>query len=354
MKNCTPNHFPLRFVALFFLACSTLCFTGCKEGSEVLEEIVDRVKDKDEDDNPKDMDGKWLFASTNTGGNFTIFDVTDFKEIEKTTANTGNMDADGIYYDADKDIVYQLSRTESVVHAYTHVSELTGTEEVTPAYSSTSDFTSGREITVSGDKLIVAEDVDDMNKLIVYTLGEGSITLDRIYEVEFNLWGIQIKEGTLYAVKDNTDMLAVFEDFLSQPEGWILPTKSVAIEGIVRTHGIDYDVAQDIMVLTDVGDAASDTDGGVHVIADFSTVLMETADMDTISMDKQHHIAGDKTMLGNPVDAVIGSDKMLYVAERANGGGRFLVFQYPDEYCNVKPKVDILYEGASAVYLHEE
>ncbi|WPP51432.1 hypothetical protein [Catalinimonas niigatensis] len=351
MKNSISILSPTRVTACFFFALSIFFFSSCKEASDIFDGIKDKVED---DDDSKDMDDKWLFASTNTGSNFTIFDVEDLKDIEKTIANTGSMDADGIYYDAEKDIVYQLSRTESVVHAYTKVSELKGTEDVTPAYSSTSDFTSGREITVSGNKLIVAEDVDDMNKLIVYTLGDSAITLDKIYEVDFNLWGIQLKRGTLYAVKDNTNMLAVFEDFLSNPEGWIMPTKSVAIDGIVRTHGVDYDVAQDIMVLTDVGDAESDTDGGVHVIANFSNVLMETADMDTISMDKQRHIAGDKTMLGNPVDAVIGTDKMLYVAERANGGGRFLVFNYPGEYCNVKPKVDVTYEGASAVYLSEK
>lgn len=352
MKNCTSIHSPTRFAACFFFALSIFFFSSCKEANDIFEGIKDKVEDNDDD--PKDMDGKWVFASTNTGSNFSIFDVEDLKEIEKTTANTGSMDADGIYYDVDKDIVYQLSRTDNMVHAYTEASKLKGTTDVTPAYSSTSDFTSGREITVSGDKLIVAEDVDDMNKLIVYTLGDSSITLDKIYEVDFNLWGIQLKRGTLYAVKDNTNMLAVFEDFLTQPEGWIMPTKSVAIEDIVRTHGIDYDVKQDIMVLTDVGDGTVDTDGGVHVIADFSKVLMETEDMDTISMDKQLHIEGDKTMLGNPVDVAIGSDKKLYVAERANGGGRFLIFNYPGEYCNVKPKVDITYEGVSAVYLSEQ
>jgi hypothetical protein len=354
MKTRTAKLSLFRFTAIFFFILSAISFTGCKEGQDILDNIVDDIKDKEEDeDDDMSMDGKWLFASTNTGGNFSIFEVEDLSDINITTASTGNMDADGIYYDTEKDIVYQLSRTQSQVNAYTNASELMGEEDVTPAFSSTSDFTNGREITVSGDKLVVAEDVDDMNKLFVYTIGENSITLDRVYEVEFNLWGIQLKEGTLYAIKDNTDMLAIFEDFLSQPEGWILPSKSVVINGIVRTHGIDYDVMQDIMVLTDVGDAASDTDGGVHVIPGFSEVIMETADMDTISMDHQLHLEGDKTMLGNPVDVSIGSDKMLYVAERANGGGRLLIFNYPGEYCNVPPKANLDYEGASAVYLSE-
>lgn len=355
MKTSISKPSSFRFAAIFFFILSAISFTGCKEGQDILDNIVDDIKDEEEDmDDDLPMDSKWLFTSTNTGGNFSIFEVEDLSDINITTANTGNMDADGLYYDAENDVVYQLSRTQSQVNAYTNVSDLMGEEVVTPAFSSTSDFTNGREITVSGNKLIVAEDVDEMNKLFVYTLGENSITLDRIYEVEFNLWGIQLKEGTLYAIKDNTDMLAIFEDFLSQPEGWVLPTKSVAIDGIIRTHGIDYDAKQDIMVLTDVGDAASDTDGGVHVIPDFSEVIMETADMDTISMDKQLHLEGDKTMLGNPVDVAIDSDKMLYVAERANDGGRLLIFNYPGEYCNVPPKADLTYEGASAVYLSEQ
>ncbi len=362
MKHFTSTLSPLRFVALFSLAFSTFCFTGCKEGYDIFEDIKGNIEDNedmddgDEKDMDGDMNGSWLFASTNTGGNFTIFDVNDLNKIRTTTAMTGNMDADGIYYDANKDIVYQLSRTQSQVNAYTDASWTKGGEDVSPAFSSTSDFTNGREITVSGDKLIVAEDVDEMNRLIVYTLGDGTITLDKIYNVHFNLWGIQLVDGTLYAVKDVTNMLAVFEGFLSNPEGDIQPTKSVAIEELVRTHGLNYDASQDIMVMTDIGDAGSDSDGGLYIIPEFSKVLMDTDDEGTISKDEHLHFRGDKTMLGNPVDVAISADKMLYVAERANGGGQILVFNYPNgsEYCNVKPFKTIAYEGASAVYLSEE
>lgn len=337
-----------RKTTLLLVAGTTLLFTGCQKGEEIFDEFLGNDKDEDKAD-------VRVFASTNTGGNFTIFDVSDLHDIDKTVANTGNMDADGIYYSQDKDIVYQLSRTESVVNGYTDIMDLMGKKDVRPAFSSTSDFTNGREITVEGDHLVVAEDVDDMNQLVVYTVYHGALRLDKVYNVHFNLWGIQLVDGTLYAIQDNSDKLAVFHDFGSQPEGDLQPDMVVTVEGIVRTHGIAYDAMNDIMVLTDVGDAASDMDGAFHVIEGFSMKLMDAGDEGTIMMDDQIRVAGDMTYLGNPVDVALSvMEKKVYVAERANGGGRFLVFDYPTESGNMKPVANINYEGASAVYLSEK
>ncbi|MDF9796103.1 hypothetical protein OKW21_001366 [Catalinimonas alkaloidigena] len=55
-------------------------------------------------------------------------------------------------------------------------------------------------------------------------------------------------------------MLAIFEDLLSQPEGWVLPGKTLTIYGIIRTYGIGYVLKQDILLFTDVGEPASDAD----------------------------------------------------------------------------------------------
>ena len=172
-------------MSVLFLAGTTLFFTGCEE--DYLKDILQGDPKPD----PAKADVR-VFASTNTGGNFTIFDVSDVSDIDRVVANTGSMDADGIVYRQDEDIVYQLSRTESVVNAYTDIMNLMNDTTVSPAFSSTSDFTNGREITVSGDKLVVAEDVDDMNQFVVYTIKEDALTLDRIYNVHFRRVGDQI------------------------------------------------------------------------------------------------------------------------------------------------------------------
>ena len=170
----------------------------------------------------------------------------------------------------------------------------------------------------------------------------------------FDVWGIKLVDNTLYAVQDKTNKLAVFYDFGSKAEGKLEADVSVAVEGIVRTHGLSYDAENDIMVLTDIGDAMSDSDGAFHVIEHFSSKLKEAGDGGTIALDEQVRVSGDKTFLGNPVDITFSVDeKKVYVAERANGGGRLLIFDHPSKSGNMKPVANLDYEGASAVYLDE-
>ena len=344
-----PNFFSraTKTTSALFVAGASLFMASCQEG--FLEDIIKGDK-KDQEE----MDVR-VFASTNTGSNFAIFDVSDAKKVDQTIASTHSMDADGIYYSQEDDIVYQLSRTESVVNAYSDIMDLMGDTRVSPAFSSTSDFTNGREIAVEGHTLVVAEDVDGMNQLVVYTLEDGAITLDRTYNVHIDLWGITLVDGTLYAVEDGTNNLAVFRDFGTHPEGNLPADQKVAIEGIVRTHGLSYDAENDVMVMTDIADAMNDTDGAFHVIADFSMKLEAAGHDGMIMVEDQIRVAGDNTYLGNPVDVAFSVDeKKVYVAERANAGGQLLIFDYPTENGNMMPVTQVMYEGASAVYLDEE
>ena len=341
-----------KLTSALLLAGVTLLSASCQE--DYLNDVL-KGDPKDDQDPGQEVTDARVFASTNTGSNFTIFDVSDVSDVDRITATTNSTDADGIYYDDDKDLVYQLSRTESVINAYTDIMDLEGDATVTPAFSSSSDFTNGREITVSGNKLVAVEDVDSMNQFIVYTIEHGALTLDRIYNVHIDLWGIKLVDGTLYAVEDGSNRLAVFYDFGSKPAGNLAADQKVAFEGLVRTHGLAYDSQNDIMVLTDIADAMDDADGGFHVIDHFSRKLQEAGDGGIIARDDQIRVAGDKTYLGNPVDIDFSVDeKKVYVAERANGGGRLLIFDYPTENCNDKPVANVDYEGASAVYLDEE
>ena len=334
-----------KTAAAFLMAGVTLLSTSCDE--DYLQEIF-------RGDTQEDTADLRVFASTNTGGNFTIFDVSDPSDVDRITASTGSMDADGIYYSSDKDIVYQLSRTQSVVNAYTDIMDLKSDTTLTPAFSSTSDFTNGREIAVSGNKLVVAEDVDGMNQFVVYNIEHGALTLDRVYDVDIDLWGIQLVNNTLYAVQDQSNMLAVFYDFGSKHEGHLAADQKVAIEGLVRTHGLSYDAKNDIMVLTDIADAMNDSDGAFHVIDHFTRKLNDAGDGGTIALKDQIRVSGDKTYLGNPVDIAFSvEEKKVYAAERANGGGRLLIFDYPSKSGNIKPVANLDYAGASAVYLDE-
>ena len=59
------------------------------------------------------------------------------------------------------------------------------------------------------------------------------MTLRNTVSVDFNVWGIEFDDDRLYAVVDNTNMLASFDNFLSNSgDGMVEATKMIALEGI--------------------------------------------------------------------------------------------------------------------------
>lgn len=293
-----------------------------------------------------------FFVSSNTSGKAGLFSISKDSTISYDIFSVDGTDADGIYYDKTADVLYQLNRTKNVINVYSNVltnmrsglqPELTST--------STSDFKNGREIAVAGDKLVVAQDADpangNTNKFIIYTITSSGLTLDRIIDVNINLWGMIFKGGTLYAVVDNSNKLAIYENFFSAGAGTLEPTSIVTIDGLVRTHGIDYIAKEDLMILTDVGDAASAVDGAIFTIENFESKLADGA----ISLSESRVIKGAATLLGNPVDVSYDTNlEMIFVAERANGGGRVLGFDLRDEG-DLSPVYNQVFAGASAIYL---
>lgn len=100
------------------------------------------------------------------------------------------------------------------------------------------------------------------------------------------------------------------------------------------------------MILTDVGLGSEPADGALVIISDF---ISSAAD-GIISVDEQARIEGANTFLGNPVDVAYDEfSSMIFIAERANNGGRVLGFSLDDEG-DVSPMYDEIYPGASAVF----
>lgn len=293
-----------------------------------------------------------IFASSNTQNKIASINVSEDKTLSGKEFTSKSTDADGLYYESKTDKLYQVDRTNNVINVYEKVNEsLAKDEEPKVAYSSTSDFVNGREITAAGDRIVVAEDAiaanGNKNRLHVYQAEEYGITRLKSFDVSINLWGIQADINTLYAVVDNSGDLAIFEDFFGNGDGsTIVETKRVSIAGIARTHGLYYDYIQDLMILTDIGDAASNSDGALVYIKDFST---KTGD-NVISADEQIRISGAATQLGNPVDlAYDATNSLIYVAERA--GGKILTFTTPLVAGEQAPIRTNTFAGVSAVYL---
>lgn len=307
-----------------------------------------------------------LYVSSNTSGQIGIFDLNDMGGVSSILASVMNADADGIYYHRKWDMIYQLDRTNNRINAYSDASDIDDGDMLTPSAMSTSDFTNGREIAVSGNWLVAAQDNDSspaLNKLFVYRIGQAGITLEKEFTANFNLWGIHAEGNNLFAIQDNSDTLAVFRNFFTQPSGATLSPVKLQIEGIVRTHGITYDIETDVMILTDVGSGADPTDGTFHVIENFAAKSAAALQLGTpgqstsgkIALADQIRVAGPATLMGNPVDvAYSNATRKIYIAERANNGGRVLAFDYPAAGGDIAPCFDMDFPAASAVYLHVE
>ncbi len=299
-----------------------------------------------------------LVTTSNTTGKVSYINLLESSPSAKSLTING-ADADGAYFNNKTDELILASRTNNTVQLYTGLnsSVTNNTDALSLEFSSSNtDFNNPREIAVSGDKVIVTQDQNaangNTNKLIVYQKTNTGFMLLNSYTVNFKTWGIHIEGNTLYAVADLASDLLVFENFFSNPSGSISPTKRVTIEGLVRTHGITFSKADNRMVLTDVGSAASDTDGGIIVINDFSTRIAATPNMGTIAMSNQFRIYGPNSTLGNPVDVAYDNvtDK-IYIAERLNAGGKVLTFALPTTTSDAMPLDSRMEAGVSSVYL---
>ena len=153
------------------------------------------------DDNNTD-DEATLYFSSNTSGQIGVFSASENGLMMMSSLGVMNADADGIFYDEDDDVLYQLDRTNNRINAYTNVSgNMDNGQTISPSFSSTSDFTNGREIAVSDNRIIVTQDADDgngnTNKLYVYEVENNSITLSKTFNSPINLWGIHVEGDDL-------------------------------------------------------------------------------------------------------------------------------------------------------------
>ncbi|GGF26878.1 hypothetical protein [Echinicola rosea] len=317
--------------------------------------------DNDEEMDMPENEVASLFVSSNTSGMITILDFASMDGIGSSTVASAGADADGIYYDEEEDQIIQLVRSDNSLNVYSDIMAAKMDDGLSASLelSGTGGFVSGREIAVMNDMVIVAESPVEANgnqsSLYVYQKNANGFSLQNTYQVDFALWGIHIEGNTLYAIVDKTADLAVFNNFMANTDGMITPDKRVTIEGLGRTHGLTYSMEDDLMVLTDIGEASSDSDGGLVIITDFTSTLSSTSDGGTISMNDQARIEGSNTMLGNPVDVAYSEDsKMIFVAERANGGGKVLVYDYFSSNGNPSPAYNWDVAGASAVYYYED
>lgn len=291
-----------------------------------------------------------LFVTNNENGNISRYSVTGDSLVTYMTTTTA---AEGIYYDATADMVYQASRSDLQLEAFADINTLIDGDAITSSFTGAADLESPRELAVNGSSFVVAD--NGSNKFFVYENTGSGFTLMSTVEVPFPVWGITFKGDDLYAVVDTTGDLAVYYDFLSNANSAILrPSKRVTIEGIVRTHGITYDGTDDVMVLTDIGDATdANTDGGFHVISEFSSKFDALSDGELLPIGMQVRVAGSSTLLGNPIDVAYDSETdAVYVSEIGNG--KVLGFTSIGSGGDVSPSFNKDLAMASSIYFSSD
>lgn len=284
---------------------------------------------------------------------------------EVRTLVTASTMAEGVYYDANSDEIIQASRSSNQLNAYTGISALLNGSSlnisISASASSESSLESPRDIAVRDNFVVVSDNADvDGNdatadgRLFIFTKNGGNLTLRNTVTTDFALWGIEFVDNDLYAVVDKTNQLAVFANFTATntADATISATKTIAIEGIVRTHGLAYD--NGTMILTDVGSAMSDTDGAFHIISGFDSKFNGVSDGGLLVVaNNQIRVAGSATSLGNPVAAEYDADSnTVFIAEAANGGGKVLVFSNADAGGNISPSVNNNLSKASSLYFY--
>jgi len=93
----------------------------------------------------------------------------------------------------------------------------------------------------------------------------------------------------------------------------------------------------------------------ILIIEDFTSKFNSTANGAMLSASQQTRVAGEATLLGNPVDvAYDAATQTVFVAEAGNGGGRILAFNNIGSGGNITPDVNNSLAAASSVYLSKK
>ncbi len=291
-----------------------------------------------------------LYTTKNANGDINVYDSQ--MGLQKTVISESEA-SEGIYYDAMNDNLIQASRSNLRLENYGGFWEIPNGSSVNADFVSTTDLMSPREIAVSGNRIVVSDNGE--NKFYIYSYDGSSFKLISTLVTNCHVWGITFKGKDLLAVVDNSSDLSIYYDFLKkiQTDGVVAPDKRITIEGIVRTHGIDYNEAEDVLVMTDIGDAEdANTDGGFQVIQGFSAQLEATPNGSSIAQSEQIRVSGTSTRLGNPIDVAYDHNtQTVYIAEVGNGK----ILGFSDVFNtngNVAPTVHTDLMSASSIYLY--
>ena len=139
-------------------------------------------------------------------------------------------------------------------------------------------------------------------------------------------WGICLNRDSLFIVLEGDRREVQLSKILRADTSKLSNKTKITINGAVNLHGVFYYAKQDVLLLTDIGQEGSNSDGKIYIIESAKALFASNS-----SVTPTRIIAGANTFLGNPVD--IDFDRrdgknLIYVAEKLNK--RILVFKLSD------------------------
>ncbi len=299
-----------------------------------------------------------VYATSNTNKAIAVYDFTA-NGIALSSILTGSDDNEGVYYNDDTDELSVVSRTQSTINTFSNVENTESGNTLNLLLSSDSVLESPRDIAVKDNVYIVSDNADvdgdlntDEGRFFVFLRDANGYSLRNIVTVNYAVWGIQLIGNDLYTVVDKTADVAVLKNFISTYTTNVTatPDKQITIEGITRTHGITEDGG--FVVITDIGDATNESDGGFNFINGFVTKFDATPNGGTLTfIGNQVRVSGALTELGNPVSVEYDSaSQTVFIAERANDGGKVLFFNEIGAGGNLIPTISSDFAGASSLF----
>lgn len=287
--------------------------------------------------------------------NLEIYDPADAVTITAQAVTTGAKDGNGVATNNDGSEVYQLSRQNKTLSVFANNSSLAGTAIATRSFTDAS-LSSGREIAYdqSHNTLYIANNIDSTIRVYNnFSSLSGTVT-GKVLKVSGQPWAVHYDAAAdrLIVLMDLGALrLEVYNSPSTIPAGLVTSNSVLRINattanaGKSRLHGLTYSSSANVLVVTEIGEAAApavidptkpafNADGGIYI---FEGAAAKLGSGGTFTADRV--IYGTNTGLGNPVDVAIdtrANKNLIYVAEKANK--RINAFKLSDNG-NVAPSI---------------
>ncbi len=259
--------------------------------------------------------------------NLSIYEPADSSAFPLAkNINTGASDGNGIVYDPAGNIGFQVGRAGKLVKVFAY--NASGSVTLVQTFTDPA-LTSGRGAAydAANKTLYVANNTD--SSIRVYQNANaltGSVTANKVFKLNGQPWGIRFAAGKLLVLIDLARKeVQLFDNVNNLSTGTVTPTSKITIPAATRLHGLAYDAASDVLVVTEIGLASAPTiptfpafneDGGIYII---EGALAKFAANSAVTATRT--ITGLNTGLGNPVDVAFDAragKKLIYIAEKAN------------------------------------